>query len=129
MEDQAKFVILQGCKLSRDLESNLTTLANQPQISTTETSLWNSCLGVGELRKRGDGGQSGPSDKKTRGDNELGCVPAAHQQEANRLSNDDGGDWRGCGGSHELGERESQAAIEGERECAKDRRSSKRERE
>lgn len=106
MEDQAKFLILQGSKLSRDLESNLPTLANQPQINATKTSLWNSCVGVGELRKRGDGGESGPSDKKTRGDNELGCVPAAHQQEANRLSNDDGGDWRGCAGSRVAAYRE-----------------------
>ncbi|KAF8028205.1 hypothetical protein BT93_E0953 [Corymbia citriodora subsp. variegata] len=37
MEDQTKFLILQGCKLARDLESNLQTLANQPQTSATET--------------------------------------------------------------------------------------------
>ncbi|XP_010067620.1 WRKY transcription factor 55 [Eucalyptus grandis] len=37
MEDQTKFLILQGCKLARDLESNLPTLTNQPQISATET--------------------------------------------------------------------------------------------
>lgn len=37
MEDETKFLILQGCKLARDLESKLPTLANHPQTSATET--------------------------------------------------------------------------------------------
>ncbi|XP_030465769.1 WRKY transcription factor 55-like isoform X1 [Syzygium oleosum] len=37
MEDETKFLILQGCKLARDLESNLPTVANQPQIRVSET--------------------------------------------------------------------------------------------
>ncbi|XP_030534535.1 WRKY transcription factor 55-like [Rhodamnia argentea] len=37
MEDETKLLILQGCKLARDLESKLPTLANQPQISATQT--------------------------------------------------------------------------------------------
>lgn len=81
-----------------------------------------SCVGFGELQKRGDGGESGSSDKETRGDNKLGCVPAARQQEANRLATmvatGEGAADQVLLGASLLrieGSCESQAAIEGEK--------------